>query len=243
MSNLPANIEPVEIFDKASEFTRFLSSETIRPIRRSLSIIPSVIRDISDFFLDLKRLKIDEKTSAAKAELIGQYIAIQERDSQRRFALESEKIQKQYALEMHKISTETETTLAKIDKRRTVELADIEKETTLGLEMIRAEGYAKLADIKRQYDIERRRQDFSLKKFMEALRESARRYDCDLRDRAKTQSELTKIIEVLTGKMAVGQLTSSEMEYLLHLTKFKVELTQCKTFDISEGFIKMFSGG
>lgn len=49
-----------EIVENASRFTEFLSSETVAPVRKSITIIPNIVADILDVALQHKTLEIQD---------------------------------------------------------------------------------------------------------------------------------------------------------------------------------------
>lgn len=58
-----------EIVDNASDFTEFLASESIVPIRKNITLIPNIVKDILDVVLDNRRLKIQDNQLKRKVEL------------------------------------------------------------------------------------------------------------------------------------------------------------------------------
>lgn len=81
-----------------------------------------------------------------------------------------------------------------------------------------------------------------MKFFEKALRESNKRYKRQMRNVEKVQSELNSLMKVITNKMINGTVSEYECKLLEHFSNLKIQLLD-KSFDISEGFLKMFIGG
>ena len=58
-----------EIIDNASHFTEFLSSDTVEPVRKTITIIPNIVKDILDVALENKKLKDEIKEIQEKYKL------------------------------------------------------------------------------------------------------------------------------------------------------------------------------
>ena len=77
-----------EVIDNASRFTEFLSSETVAPVRKSLTLIPNIIADILNVALENEKLKRQDKQFERKAEIIQSYLELQDRNLQRQFQVD-----------------------------------------------------------------------------------------------------------------------------------------------------------
>lgn len=130
-----------EIVDNASLFTDFLSSDTVEPIRETITIIPNIVKDILDVALENKRLKIKDSQFRRKAELAQHYLEFQDKNAQRK-----------YHIELENIHTQADTVIAEIEQKRDVELAHIESTKRTQLQKIESDERIELKKIQSQYE-------------------------------------------------------------------------------------------
>ena len=218
------------IAENANKFTELLSTNAMQPISQSLSIIPNVIADITNFILEYKKMKIDERTTKEKINLVKLNIALQEHINQ-----------KKYSVEIAKINSQTKLAIRESDKQKEVRLAEIDKEEHLGLEKIQSDERIRILEIQNQYELSRQRQDNERIKFLEGLKASNDRFYRKIENVEKFQVELNHIIGFIITRISNGYSNSDDYETLRHLTSLKAQSLK-DSFDISEGFLKMFSG-
>lgn len=220
-----------EIAENASRFTEFLASDTVEPVRKTITLIPNVVKDILDIALEHKRLKISDSQFRRKAELAQQYLMLQDKNSQR-----------QYQIELKKINANADIAIAEIKHKRETTLTQIETDKYTKIRRIQSEERIQIAKIKSDYDKEHRHLDNQLIMFREALKESSRRFQSQIKIAQQVQSELSQLMNVIMDKIAKGIATEYECRLISELSSLKIQALQ-NTFDISEGFLNMFSGG
>jgi len=217
--------------ENASRFTEFLSSEAVAPISTSITIIPNIIKDILNVVLEHKQLKIQDKQFRRKAELAQQFLTLHDKHSQRLFQAEIEKVH-----------TNANAIIADIEQRREVGLAQIESDKQVQLRKINAYERTQIKDIESHYKQEHQRLAAEKEMFQKALRESSKQFDRQMRRWEEAQAELTQLINVIKNKIVKGTANEYEYELLGKLSMFKIHALD-KSFDISQGFLEMFSGG
>ena len=220
-----------EIVDNASLFTEFLSSDTVEPIRNTITIIPNVVKDILDVALENKKLKIQDSQFRRKAKLAQQYLEFQDKNAQRK-----------YHIEIEKIHAQADTVIAEVMQKRDVELAHIELTKRTQLQKIQSDERIELTKIQSKYELARQKQINEKEMFEKALRESNKRYKRQMRNVEKVQSELNALMEVITKKIINGTVSDYEYKLLEHFSNLKIQALD-KSFNISEGILKMFVGG
>lgn len=220
-----------EIIDNASQFAEFLSSETIAPIRKTITLIPNVIKDIFDVALQHKQLRIQDKNYRRKAELAKKCLELQDIQSQR-----------QYRVELERIRTSSDTAITEIKSNCKSSIAKINAETATKLAQIESDERMKLTEIYSQHDLNLKKIDNERKMFSEALRESNRRYNIQIKNIEKVQFELSQIINAITKKIIAGTATTYEYSLIEFLSSAKIQALD-KSFNLSDSFLNMFSGG
>jgi hypothetical protein len=220
-----------EIVDNASHFTEFLSSDTVEPVRKTITIIPNIVKDILDVALENKKLKIQDSQFRRKAELAQHYLEFQDKNAQRK-----------YHIELEKIHAQADTVIAEVEQKRDVELAHIESTKRTQLQKIQSDERIELKKIQSKYELARQKQINEKEMFEKALRESNKRYKRQMRNAEKVQSELNSLMKVITNKMINGTVSDYECKLLEHFSNLKIQALD-KSFDISEGILKMFVGG
>lgn len=219
-----------EIVDNASHFTEFLSSDTVDPVRNTITVIPNIIKDILDVALENKKLKIQDSQFRRKAELAQRYLEFQDKNAQRK-----------YHIELEKIHAQSETAIAEIEQKRDVELANIESTKITQLQKIESDERIELAKIQSKYELALQKQIYERKMFEKALRESNKRYKRQMKIIEKVQSELNALIRAITNKMINGTASDYEYRLLEQFSSLKIQALD-KSFDISKGFLSMFLG-
>lgn len=219
-----------EIVDNATHFTEFLSSDTVEPIRKTINIIPNIVKDILDVALENKKLGIQDSQFRRKAELAQHYLEFQDKDAQRK-----------YHIELEKIHTQADTFIAEIAQKRDVEMAYIESTKRTQLQKIQSDERIELKKIQSKYELKRQKQINEMKKFEKELRDSNKRYEGKMREVEKVQSELNNIIKVITNKMINGTVSDYEYKILVYFSTLKVQALD-ESFDLSKGILKMFVG-
>lgn len=220
-----------EIVDNASRFTEFLSSDIVEPVRNKITIIPNIVKDILDVALENKKLKIQDSQFRRKAILAQHYLEFQDKEAQRK-----------YHIELEKIHTQADTVIAEVERKRDIELANIESTKRTQLKKIQSDERIELTKIQFKYELARQKQINEKEMFEKVLRESNKRYERQMRNVEKIQSELNDLIKMITHKMINGTLSDYECKLLEQFSYLKIQ-TLDKSFDISEGLLKMFVGG
>lgn len=220
-----------EIVDNASHFTEFLSSDTVEPVRKTITIIPNIVKDILDVALENKKLKIQDSQFRRKAELAQHYLEVQDKNAQRK-----------YHIELEKIHAQADTVIAEVEQKRDVELAHIESTKRTQLRKIQSDEHIELTKIQSKYELARQKQINEKEMFEKALKESNKRYKRQMRNAEKVQSELNSLMKVITNKMMNGTVSDYECKLLEHFSNLKIQALD-KSFDISEGILKIFVGG
>ena len=128
------------------------------------------------------------------------------------------------------------------EQKRDVELAHIESTKRTQLQKIQSDERIELTKIKSKYELARQKQINEKEMFEKALRESNKRYKRQMRNVEKVQSELNSLMKVITNKMMNGTVSDYECKLLEHFSNLKIQALD-KSFDISEGILKMFVGG
>lgn len=219
-----------DIVDNASHFTEFLSSDTVDPVRNTITVIPNIIKDILDVALENKKLKIQDGQFRRKAELAQRYLEFQDKNAQRK-----------YHIELEKIHAQADAAIAEIAQKRDVELAQIESTKKTQLQKIESDERIELTKIQSKYELARQKQINERKMFEKALQESNKRYKRQMKNIEKVQSELNALIRAITNKMMNGTASDYEHKLLEHFSSLKIQALD-KSFDISEGFLNMFLG-
>ena len=161
---IPVSSVDNSIIDNAGRFMNFLSSDTVRPIRSTLSIIPSVVSKIMDLALERKRLAVQENDSKRKAAMFQDYLSTQDRISKRELqykekesirgaALQDRESQRRYALEIERIRAEADSIMEEINYRRETAAAGIQANMQVRLEAIRAGERVRIEEIRLQYEL------------------------------------------------------------------------------------------
>lgn len=220
-----------EIVDNASQFTDFLTSDAVEPVRNTITIIPNVVKDILDVALENKKLKIQDSQFRRKAELAQHYLEFQDKNAKRK-----------YHIELEKIHAQVDTFIAEVEQKREVELTHIESTKRAQLQKIQSDERIELTKIRSKYELARQKQINEKEMFEKALRESNKRYKRQMRNVEKVQSELNSLMKVITNKMMNGTVSDYECKLLEHFSNLKIQALD-KSFDISEGILKMFVGG
>ncbi len=219
------------ILENASKFNDFLSSETIKPVRSKLKIIPNIVQDICDFILENRQQKMQERQFNTKVELFHQTLKARDRDSQRK-----------YDFEIEKIHLDAKTKIYESNNIRDAKLAEVEANKLVHLAKIRSNEKTKIKEIESNYKLEKKRLDNSYESFNKLLKESNRRFNSQIKNFEKVQSDFSNIINAITQKLISGKASEYELELLKQLSVLK---TQCfdKDFDVSYGLISMFGEG
>lgn len=136
-----------EIIDNASHFTEFLSSDTVEPVRNTITIIPNIVKDILDVALENKKIKIQDSQFRRKAELAQHYLEFQDKNAQRN-----------YHIELEKIHAQADTVIAEVEQKRDVELAQIESTKRTQLQKIQSDEHIELVKIQSKYELARQKQ-------------------------------------------------------------------------------------
>lgn len=220
-----------EIVDNASQFTDFLTSDAVEPVRNTITIIPNVVKDILDVALENKKLKIQDSQFRRKAELAQHYLEFQDKNAKRK-----------YHIELEKIHAQVDTFIAEVEQKREVELTHIESTKRAQLQKIQSDERIKLTKIQSKYELARQKQKNEKEMFEKALQESNKRYKMQMRNVEKIQSELNSLIKVITNKMKKGTINDYDYKLLVELSNLKIQALD-KSFDISEGILNMFVGG
>lgn len=220
-----------EIVDNASQFTEFLLSDTVEPVRKTINIIPNVVKDILDVALENKKLKIQDSQFRRKAELAQHCLEFQDRNAQRK-----------YHIELEKIYTQADTVIAEVEQKRDAELVRIESDKRTQIQKIQSNEHIELAKIYSKYELARQKQINEKEMFEKALRESNKQFKRQMRNVEKVQSELNSLIKAITDKMISGTVSDYEYRLLEHFSNLKIQALE-KSFDISEGILNMFIGG
>lgn len=209
-----------EIVENASQFTEFLSSETIAPVSKGLTIIPNVVKDILDAALQNKQIRIQNIQFMKKAELASEYLELHDRNAQRK-----------YNIAMEEIRAHKDITVAEIESNKQMRLIEIQSNECIEMERL-----------KNQYDLERQKQENQIEIFKGVLRESSERYSRKMENHEKLQKEFSVLIDALLNKMVNNTASSADYKIFEELTKLKVQALY-DSFNISEGFIDMFTKG
>lgn len=220
-----------EVIDNANRFTEFLSSETVAPVRKSITLIPNIIADILYVALENKKLKMQDKQFERKAEIARSCLELQDRN-----------LQRQFHVELEKIHMEAETRIAVETQKCNLKLEEIRSNQKNQLEKIKSDEYIKIAEIKYQYELIRQKQERDKEFFLKKLHESNRQFNRKMKNAEKVQSELSQLIKVITNKIMKGTANNYEYKLLERLSKLKIQTLE-KTFDISEGFLDIFMEG
>lgn len=233
MDNTSVNSSVIntEIVENANRFTEFLSSETVAPVRKSITIIPNIVADILDVALQHKMLKIQDDQYKQKVELAQRYLEYQDKNARRQFSLEVEKIH-----------TQADTVIAEIKYKSDMELAHIKCDENTKIQKIKSEECVRIKEIQTQYQLARNRQENEKEMFKAALNESSQRFKKQMKNAEKIQAEFSKLIQVITRKISNGTATEYEYKLLEHLSLLKIQALE-KSFNISEGFLDMFIRG
>lgn len=218
-----------EIINNASSFAEFLASDTIAPIRKSITIIPNIIKDILDVGLEHKQLRIQDRNLRRKAELAKEFLELQDINSQR-----------QYRVELERIRSTADVSIAEIRRDRDMTLSQIKSTERQRLAEIRSNEKTKIAELKVHYEIEMQRINNQKEMFNAALHESNKRFNNQIKIVKETQEELSKMIDAIMKNVLSGNATDYQCQLLKSLTELKIQAVD-KTFDISEGFLDMFS--
>jgi hypothetical protein len=97
----------VKVVENASRFAEFLSSDTVAPVRTSITIIPNIVKDFLSIALEHKQLKIQDRQFRRRVELAQRYLDLHERNSQR-----------QYSVELERIRANSEVAISEINQQR-----------------------------------------------------------------------------------------------------------------------------
>lgn len=209
-----------EIVRNANLFNEFLESDTVAPVRKSIHLIPDIVADILDHTLQRKALKNQKAQFERKADLAESYIKALDRHSQR-----------QLEQQITTIRIQTEAKIAEIHQNRDVELAQIESNERI-----------RLAEIHTQYELARQKQETQKTIMLKAMQESNYRFNQQIYSMNRVQKELDELINSIMKRITQGKATAYEHKLLTHLTVLKVQ-TLDKAFNISEGFMNLFSQG
>ena len=220
-----------EIAENATRFTEFLSSNTVAPVRKTITIIPNVIKDILDVTLEHKQLKLQDSQLRHKVELAQKYLVMYNENSKR-----------QTSLELEKIHANSNMTIAEIAQKRDCELAKIETEKEMKLSQIESNEHLKKAELQSQYELGKQQLDNQMKMFQMALQESNQRFYTQMKSAEKIQAEFSQLIKVITKKIVKGTATEYEYKALDNLASLKIQALQ-NNFNISDGFLHMFARG
>ena len=220
-----------EIAENATRFAEFLSSETVTPVRKTITIIPNIIKDILDVTLEHKQLKIQDAQTRRKIELAQKYLSIY-----------NEKLQHQTNLERERIHANSNVIIAEITQKRDSELAKIEAEKRIQLEKIESNERLKKADLQSRHELGLQKMNNQLKMFQMALQASNQRYFRQMKSAAKIQKEFSQLIEVITKKISKGTATEYDYHLIANLASLKIQALE-KNFNICNGFLDMFSKG
>ena len=209
-----------EIVRNANLFNEFLESDTVAPVRKSIHLIPDIVADILDYALQRKTLKNQKAQFERKADLAESYIKALDRHSQR-----------QLEQQITTIRIQTEVNIAEIHQKRDIELAHIKSNECI-----------RLAEIHTQYELTRQKQETQKTIMLKAMQESNYRFNQQMDSINRVQKELDVLINSIMKRVSQKKATEYEYKLLEHLTALKVQ-TLDKTFNISEGFMDVFSQG
>ena len=210
-----------EVIDSAKRFTDFLSSETVSPVRTSITLIPNIVADILNVALENKKLKMQNKQFERKTELARRYLDLHDKNAQY-----------QLQLQLETIHTRAEIEISEIKQRCDVELKQIESNEKIELKKIKSHERVKIAEIETQYKLARQRQERDKFLFLKALHESNLRFNRKMESNEKAQSEFSLLIRMIMNKIVKGVASSYECKLLEKLLELN--------FDISEGFLDIF---
>jgi isopropylmalate/homocitrate/citramalate synthase len=107
---------------------------------------------------------------------------------------------------------------------------------------IQSEENIKISEINAQYEVAIKKQEQDRELFIKALKESNYRFNRQTKNAEKLQAEFSQLIRAITKKMINGHTTQYECKMLEHFTSLKVQALE-KSFNVSEGFLNMFTGG
>lgn len=119
-------------------------------------------------------------------------------------------------------------------------LSQIKSTERQRLAEIRSNEKTKIAELKVHYEIEMQRINNQKEMFNAALHESNKRFNNQIKIVKETQDELSKMIDAIMKNVLSGNATDYQCQLLKSLTELKIQAVD-KTFDISEGFLDMFS--
>ncbi len=217
-----------EIIDNANQFTDFLSSETVTPIRKSISLIPNIIGDILNVALENKKLNIQNAQFKQKAKILHEYLELQDTN-----------LQRQFQLQLEKIHVEAEVKIAEEKQKCNIKLNEIKVNQKTQLKKIKSDERIRIAEIRSQYELTRQKQERDKELFLKALHASDLRFNKKMKNVEKIQSELSFLIKAIMNKIIHGNASNYEYKLLEQLTELKIRALE-KDFDISEGFLDMF---
>ena len=100
----------------------------------------------------------------------------------------------------------------------------------------------RLAEIHTQYELTRQKQETQKTIMLKAMQESNYRFNQQMDSINRVQKELDVLINSIMKRVSQKKATEYEYKLLEHLTALKVQ-TLDKTFNISEGFMDVFSQG
>lgn len=230
MDNQLATLSQVttEIIDNANQFTDFLSSETVTPIRKSISLIPNIIGDILNVALENKKLNIQNTQFKQKTNIIYDCLELQDKN-----------LQRQFQIQLEKIHVDAEAKIAEEKQKCNVRLKEIKANEKTQLRKIKSDERIKVAEIRSQYELTRQKQEQNKELFLKALHTSNLRFNRKMKNVEKIQSELSFLIKAIMNKITHGNASNYEYKLLEQLTELKIRALE-KDFDISEGFLDMF---
>lgn len=194
------------------------------------TIIPNIVKDITNFILNKRKINTQEKRDKMIYSLYNKNLDIQSKKDEFQFQLESKKmdiniaeIKKNTEIELTKIENMKQTTLAEIDAQKEIKLNEIYYNTYNEISKINAEREIKLQELQYNHDIKIKEIDASTEKFMTQINEESRRFSKEFKflfknqkNRFKVRNEALAACEFLRKK-ASKEKTKLDKEYIVLL--------------------------
>lgn len=228
------NCDNVDV-ESVSKFSDFLKTDTVTQIRPTIRILPSIVKDILDTIIEVKKINVNNRQYNQKIDLANRVLDVQEEGIQARRKVELEKIHSDTRIKLREIESSYQIHLAQIN-------ADLEKE----LASINADEKVKLLTLKANYDLEKKKQDDMMARFKQEVDESNRRFNIQMkniarqyRDMEKTRREISSTIKALNTKIINGTAQKEDYDIYKYLIQLKMNSYR-DNFNITEELINIF---
>lgn len=187
-------------------------------LKPKISILPNLIKTIADYALERKKITVIEKRDQKIYSLYKSDLDLRKKQSDQLHERTMKQQNYDYQIKMATILSEQEAKLEKINSDREVTLAQIEQAEQVEVRRIERDFDIRLSTLNSEYAIKIRELDDQKEKFMALLKESARRFDQQMRmlrheqaQREKLHQEALLMCEQLRKQSKKGRLDPAYM--------------------------------